>query len=672
MLLTFLLALTLGSERPLAELRTGSPAQQIRNVSGVAPAGNSGWLVAWSNGNVITVAPVGANGLPTNIRKLIPGSEAALASTARGPLLVWSVGNSVFAAPLASDGSFAGPASQLSGLATAIRLACNATRCVAAVGATVSILADDGSVLAMPPASAGIAAVAADPNGFLVVRGASTLRTDRLDLSGAIISTMTIPRVDYGALVPIAADFDGADYTVFYPSATTAELLALTLTDAQASPRYVYSTYIGATDGIAAAWNGTEHLVAVSNITEAGVGVLGAIRPSLLGTVRLDASLAVKASPVTLSDSPRSSYTPRLATANGKFFLAWQHLGYAASSVRGAQLSGGDTTTEAVFTLGPLSQETPALAAAEDRDLALWVERDDAAGTATLFYRRIPEDAERRVLAEALDIALPAAASIGSDSLAVWRENAANDPDNAVIKGAIVSPFSDNVQRIEIGVYSYVKAMAAGANGWMLLVVNTAGGLQVVRVTRAGQVMPPADVFQPSGDDSTIASNGANFLVMKTGGLGVDLALLDANGQVTATGHLDAFNQFAVAAISARRDFVIATAGNDGITFRRIGTDLVNPVITAHYSTFDRTVKLIPFGGGSLAIWGNNALRLDASGTPIGTPVTLDTSILAIAPHGTKATVITSRTIDALPVNAQQLFLRDLAEPDGVRRRALR
>src|ERR1051325_6415349 len=109
MLLTFLLALTLGSERPLAELRTGSPAQQIRNVSGVAPAGNSGWLVAWSNGNVIPVAPVGANGLPTNIRKLIPGSEAALASTARGPLLVWSVGNSVFAGPPPSEGSFARP-----------------------------------------------------------------------------------------------------------------------------------------------------------------------------------------------------------------------------------------------------------------------------------------------------------------------------------------------------------------------------------------------------------------------------------------------------------------------------------------------------------------------------------------------------------------------------------
>lgn len=673
MLLSFLLALTLAGEQPLAELRTGSPLHSIRAVTGVVPAPNGGWLVAWSSGSAITVTPAGADGQPGATRKLIPGRDAALSATARGPIILWTASTGTFAAPLAADGSFSGPASKLSPFApSTLSLACNATRCLAALGSSTTILDDEARILSTTAGTDSIAAMAADPSGFLVVRSTNTaLRAERLDQTGAVTATVPFPDSAAGFGIPAAAAFDGQRYAILYPSNTTPDMLGVTLTlgGTLSTPRAVYHPLIGALDGISLAWNGSEYLLAASDITELGVGFEGTIWPSILNVQRLDRDLAPAASVITLSDAPRSSYGPHVAGAGGKFFVAWQHSGVGAS-VRGAQLAGSNAV-QSVFSLGPLPQLTPVLAAAEDRDLAMWLEADDATNTETLFYRRLPGDAEPRLLAQAYDISQPAAASIGSDWLALWTEAAAADPQHRELKGAIISPFSNDVQRISLGLPGGLVGMAAGANGWVLL-VNNAGKLQTVRVTRAGQVMPAADLSILNGGDAVIASSGSNFLVAAAGGSsGVRLALLDANGQVSATGQLDAPNSFFVAAISARRDFLIATAGN-GISVWRVGATLTNAQLTAHIAATEQPLELIPFGSGSLLTWGANALRLDAGGAAVGTPEGLGSPILAIAPHGASATAIFGRNIDALPLPAQQLFVRELSEMDARRRRSLR
>ncbi|HKO57413.1 MAG TPA: hypothetical protein VJ276_16175, partial [Thermoanaerobaculia bacterium] len=659
MLFAFLLALTLGGETPLADVRIGAPPQYIRSLAGAAPTADGGWLVGWTNGTTITIAPVG-----TDIRKQIGGIDAALASTARGPILLWSVNGGVFAAPLGADGSIIGTASRVAAFpSNNPLLACNATRCVAVTGLTTAILDADARVIASSTSTERASAVAADPNGFLVIRAPnSDIRAERLDASGAVLTTTTIPN----SFSTAAADFDGQRYAIFYAAVDVSTLgVTLALDGTLGTPRAVYRPRIGAMDGISAAWNGSEHLLAVSDITELGIGIEGTIWPSVVDLVHLDRNLTATEPPSSLFNAPRSSYYPRAAAAGGRFYVTWQHTG-VGSSVRGAEIAG-KSITHSVFTTGRLSQYFPTLDAAEERDLATWLESDDAAGKTTLFYRRLPNDAAPRVLAEAYRITLQASTSVGSDWFAAWTESA-ND-DLGRIEGAIISPFSDSVQRVDIGIRGWVEGIATGSNGWMLL-VNTGGRLSTVRVTRSGQVLPAVEIEGSSGSDAAIASNGANFIVaVAHGDQGVDLFLLDGDGQVRARQHVNGPSIYSVAVTAVRRDFILATGGgSNGTSFWNVPSDLGTPQLKGRATGSAQTTRLVPFGSGVLAVWGATALRLDATGGIIGTPTTFDSPILAIAPHGNTATAIFGRVIDG----AQQLFVREIMEPFTGRRRTLR
>jgi hypothetical protein len=662
MLFTFILALTLGAETPLADVRIGAPPQSIRSLAGVAPTAGGGWLVGWSNGTTITIAPAG-----TDIRKQIGGTDAALASTARGPILLWSVSGGVFAAPLGEDGSIIGTASRVAAFpSNNPLLACNATRCVAATGLTTAILDADARILASSTSTERAAAAAADPNGFLVLRTPnSELRAERLDLAGAVLSTTTIPSsYQFGT-----ADFDGQRYAIVYASTIqpTYDLLGVTLglDGTLSTPRPVFDLRLGASDGITLAWNGSEHLLAVSDITELGIGIEGTIWPSVLETVRLDRDLAPIEPPATLFNAPRSSRGPRAAAAGGRFYVVWQHSG-VGSSVRGAEIAG-KSIAHSLFTLGRLAQYFPTLDAAEDRDLATWLESDDATGKTTLFYRRLPTDAAPRILAEAYRITLQASTSVGSDWFAAWSESPTDDVGR--VEAAIISPFSDSVQRISIGMQGWVKGIATGANGWTLL-INTGGRLSTVRVTRSGQVLPAVDIEGLSGSDAAIASNGANFIVaVAHGDPGVDLFLLDGDGRIRARQHVNAPSAYSVAVAAVRRDFILATGGaSNGTSIWNVASDLGEPQLKGRAPGSAQVLRVIPFGSGALAAWGATALRLDATGGIVGTPTTFESPILALAPHGNTATAVFGRTIDG----AQQLFVREIMEPYTGRRRTLR
>lgn len=673
MLLTFLLALTLGGEQPLAPLRTGSPQQYIRNVGGVVstPAGN--WLVTWSNGDNIAIATAGADGRASSEQKLVAGIDAALGSTVRGPILLWSTPDGVFAAPLGSDGRFNGAASKVApNVMTPLMLACNDTRCIAVAGTTAAILDADARVLSSPSGTPRIAAVAADPNGFLVLRVTPRgLNAERLDQTGAITMAALIPNSSNRELQPADADFDGQRYAIFYPDKDSTLLgVTLALDGTLSAPRSVYRPLLGMPEAISVAWNGSEHLLAVSDVKQTGFSE-GSTWASVLVTQRLDRDLAPAAPAATLADTSRLNYYPRAAAGNGgKFFVGWRHTDLG-SIVRGAQIVGG-AATQTVFSVSPIPQFSPALAAADDRDLALWIETGGTNGITTLFQRRLLDDASSRVLAEAFSIAQPAASSIGSDWLTVWTEPAGSDLSNPQLHGAIITPFSDQPQRLAFAAPGFVEGIAAGANGWMLL-VSTGGRLQAVRVTRAGQVFPPADVFVPATRFGAIAWNGAHFLAVTADGTsGARLALLDTSGQVVAAGHLDAPNSAYVAAAASRGDFIVAAGGSGQTSFWRVAPDLASAFFAGKTSGSTQSLKLIPFGTGLLATWSATALRLDAAGQPLGEPTVFDSDILAITPHGAKANAIFAKLVPTFLNVVQQLVLREITEQDSSRRRALR
>src|ERR1051325_8028990 len=167
MLAAFLLALTLSSETPLKPLTTGAPPQKLRSVGGVTAVAGGGWLVAWSDGSTISIASAGADGQPTGNRKSVPGIDAALGTTSKGPILLWTAANGTFAAPLANDGSFRAPASRISAFGSSpLELACNANGCIAVTGNTYSLLDADAQLGAQGPGDPILAAAAA-PSGVL-------------------------------------------------------------------------------------------------------------------------------------------------------------------------------------------------------------------------------------------------------------------------------------------------------------------------------------------------------------------------------------------------------------------------------------------------------------------------------------------------------------------------
>lgn len=645
-----LLALTFGSPTPVAEVRTGATSESIRAVAGVAPrAAGGGFLTVWEGGSTATIVASGPDTRTTGSRTKIGATHAALGASSRGPVLLWTASNELRIARLNNDGSLSAAPKVLAVQAATndLRIACNVDRCVAIHGTAVYVLnAQTFDIVATRTLSGFPTALIADPAGFLIaaVPDAGGLYASRIDNGGAIAMSQTIEsgRVTWSG----AGDFDGERFLLVYGDAdehspSYNDLFAVTvgLDGALGTKRVVYHSRLGSWEA-ALAWNGTRHTLVVSDTTQGGVVIIPPLSvPAALEIVSLDRNLAPLGAPVTVVNDSTEADSPRLATSGSTFFLAYRHFHYEiGGSVRAIQNASG-VEQGAFLTTGSISQQSPAIAAADDRDLALWVETLDKQ---QLRYRRLPEDAEVGTMTEAVLVGQPVAASIGGDWLTAWNEQSTFLELSTSCKAAILNAFADDLQRVAIDEACLsVRGVAAGNNGWLVMFVKS-GRLRVARITRSGQALPSTDV-QILGGDETIVSNGANFLVAGArGNLGVDLSLLDANGGVTAALHIDAPHASTIAAMPARRGYLVAVGSpdNDGVALYNVSSTLTSATPVGHFVGKSDPLHLLPFNGGALLAWDINLQQLDIDGNAVGAPVSTSAPILAIAPHGSEATML--------------------------------
>ncbi|MBV9495846.1 MAG: hypothetical protein JOZ54_16480, partial [Acidobacteria bacterium] len=608
-----LLALTFGNPTPVAEVRTGATSESIRSVAGVAPrAGGSGFLTVWEGGTTATIVASGPDARTTGSRTKIGATHAALGASSRGPVLLWTASNELRIARLNDDGSLSTAPKVLATLAATndLRIACNTDRCVAIHGTAVYVLnAQTFDVVATRTLSGFPTALIADPAGFLIAAtpDAGGLYASRIDDAGAIVMSQTIQTgsVSWSG----AGDFDGERYVLVYGdidehSPTFKDLFAVTLgLDGTLGTKHaVYHSRFGGWE-LALAWNGTRHTLAVSDATQGDLIITPPVGiAAALEIVSLDRNLAPLGAPITVVNDSTDADSPHLATSGNTFFLAYRHFNYEiGGSVRAIQNASG-VEQSAFLTTGSISQQTPAIAAADDRDLALWVETLDKQ---QLRYRRLPEDTQAGTMSEAVLVGQPVAASIGGDWLTAWNEQSSFLEVSTSCKAAILNAFADDLQRIAIDEACLsVRGVAAGNNGWLVMFVKS-GRLRVARITRSGQALPSTDV-QVLGNDEAIASNGANFLVAAArGNQGVDLSLLDANGGVTATLHIDALNATTIAAMPARRGYLVAVGSpdNNGIALYNVSSTLTSATPMGRFVGKSDPLHLIPFNGGALLAW---------------------------------------------------------------------
>lgn len=660
-----LLALAFGNPTPVAGVRVGVANMPMRAVVGVAPAGGGGWLTAWEDGSQVTLAPSHANGT----RRQIPAWAAALASSPRGPILLWTRNGELRIAPLAGDGSFAAPPTLLTTFTNGLflQLACNENGCAATVDATLWLLDRDFRVLGTRTLSGQAEALVADPTGFLVLRRASYppatgIVAERVDGNGVTTMSRTILE---DVIAHVAADFDGERYAIVYGPAGaygTPEYgliagVSLALDGTLGPRRIVYRSRLASSE-IALAWNGATHALAVSDISGPGLVLEITLFPTAFETVSLDRDLNVLGAPATIRNDDTTVRTPRIAASDGRFFLAYEHIG-AVTSVRTIEASPSGTVG-AILTTGPVPQLSPTIAAAEGRDLVLWLEPEEKM---QLRYRRLPQDSESGMLSEARVVGRASAASLGSDWLVAWGEQATMLPTSATCKAAILNAFVDGPQRLDIHEpCALVYGVAAADNGWMLA-FSANRQLRVARVTRSGQVLPSMEIGL--SDDAAIVANGPSFLVASArSSLGVDLRRLDANGAVTASQHIDAQGALTIAAMAARRDFLVAIGSDAGVSVYAVSSTLaVEP--KAHLGGRSNPLHLVPFHGGALVTWGTHAQELDVDGNEIGPAVIAGAPIFDVAPHGNEATIVFVGT-------SQRVMTQPLLATNSDRRRATR
>lgn len=683
-----LLALALGDPQPIAPVSIGASVQSVSPyTSSVAPNGSGGWLAAWStldlrptvNEQIVRIEKLDALGHPVATR-VLPGDMPRIAATARGPMLLWHNGQNVFAARLDDSGNFATAPTQLPNGGTKTHLTCNATHCLAATGLSLTVIDADARIVSTATANAQPVALAADPEGFLLLEHEAATEAfvaERRNLAGnaTFIAQMGPRQGD-----AVGVDFDGADYTVvtMFWSVEARGLRAVKLSPygTLGTARDVFSWTTGYENGASLAWNGAEHLLVIADVTGGGGANLpdySTIQPSTLRAVRLDRNLSPTGPPATISSMRWANGLPSVASSGDAFFVLWQHRGVGISA-RGARIVAGQKLSDEVVSGGAVHQELPEIGAAEERDLVIWKEADDAREKARLFYRRLPQDEQPRVLSEAYAISSNARiAAIGTDWLAAWTQSNAPaigdyDERKQEVKAAIISPFTDEIQRFDLGISGRIDSVVAIANGWLVL-LDDFRTFKTVRVTRAGQVLPAVDLG-PAHGRAVLASNGENVLAAWPKDLNhVSLALLDANGQTIRSRTVDASANFEVAAIGSRGNFLVL--GSPAPRVWNVAGDLsdVQEKVVAVPGIW-YPPSLIPYDGGALATADTRALRLDADGNAIGKVEDIGGRIVAIASHGAEATVLELRKIEYAPRGtADQYFVRRLAEEEGPRRR---
>ncbi|HEY8184320.1 MAG TPA: hypothetical protein VII32_18900 [Thermoanaerobaculia bacterium] len=670
--------LILGPERRVAEFRV-SASPNGEQLAGLVPEGTD-LLAVWIRrgyyaGGSFTYIPsalrsvlIDANGRPRpeTSRLLVEErwiDRAFADRTDAGAVVVWSAGSKTYGERiggtphLIADGRLAGG------------LKCSASRCAiswdASFSSTFTIIDSESNVIRDSIDAPQLNVVAADPNGFLFagVRGEQVVAA-RVDNAGQQLFEVSADRPFFRPL-EIAADFDGNRYLVAWTSVSSLWASTLSTNGTMSSPARVFDNPHALQ---AIAWNGSQHLALLSLTNPCG-GYEGTICPTTLYTLPIDSNLSAKALQIQPLTTQGNAMLPAALIANsGSFYAA---MGYNTNQRTAPLLlsriaADGSPASREPISLAPQSQSGAVIAAAGDHHVVFWEEFDAANGKSLLLYSR--DDGVSRgdthILAGQATIGDFRVATVGSDILVVWPEDVPSryralimHPDGST-SPADAPPYTN----------AWVTTLAGSETAWLF-----ASGKRATLISRAGVNLAPQSIQFSDIDSQTVAaaSDGEHFLIVSSGGKGMNMTLVNADGSIAFMDRkLFDINPSRLSLSWNGHEYMVGV----GSALQRLDSN-GNPLGNVLVLTEANVVSYVPLRDSWLvSFWTDGhpfGFRIK-DGRQIEPAFPMEPPIASVLNRDGSATAMFARVVDAPPFgSAPAVFLREIRATDFVRRRAI-
>jgi hypothetical protein len=606
-----------------------------------------------------------AEGLPLSASTLLEPviGRPRLVATASGPLLFWSrlgVGGAVveqYTSAIRADTSLVDSSGhKVTQQAIFDPILCGPHACFAvdqfAHSGAILDLSGNPQITGLSLPSTSTRILAADDDGFLLgVPGAGITPPSLIHIDGRGIATWSV--VLPLATQRFAADFDGRQFVLARFENGQLSISTISLSGRQGATRTLPASRILPQEAPVMAWNGAQHLIAV---TAATIGFTGQSQddklrlPSILLALRIDRDLSpLQPDYVSLDSDPVNVGRPSLAVNGSTFLAAWTHFATSdgvSHDVRTAAVTpDGAITRNRGAAPARLDQLDPVIVFNGNRSLVVWREADPAAGHDFVRFAIIAGSATVRsgILATPRGATGLAAGASGSDFLVVWRALVSlPKPDpllpDTIEEAAIVgengefSSFIFSLPAINSDVRS---AVTAGDDGWIVVGADGDGFLRIVKVSRDGHHVEPDPVPTVTLSPTYLAAvhTSARPVVVFSARSNKDCPTCDAPWVLTLSGDGSAKSIEQVggvagpvaAAWNGSEILMVSSLGSrtsltrlnaDGQPLAATVSESSTPGVSPEYGQ----LSVAPFAPGWLISWGTGLQRADAEGHLVSIP----------------------------------------------------
>jgi hypothetical protein len=388
-----------------------------------------------------------------------------------------------------------------------------------------------------------------------------------------------------------------------------------------------------------------------------------------LYTLPIDSNLSAKALQIQPLTTQGNAMLPAALIANsGSFYAA---MGYNTNQRTAPLLlsriaADGSPASREPISLAPQSQSGAVIAAAGDHHVVFWEEFDAANGKSLLLYSR--DDGVSRgdthILAGQATIGDFRVATVGSDILVVWPEDVPSryralimHPDGST-SPADAPPYTN----------AWVTTLAGSETAWLF-----ASGKRATLISRAGVNLAPQSIQFSDIDSQTVAaaSDGEHFLIVSSGGKGMNMTLVNADGSIAFMDRkLFDINPSRLSLSWNGHEYMVGV----GSALQRLDSN-GNPLGNVLVLTEANVVSYVPLRDSWLvSFWTDGhpfGFRIK-DGRQIEPAFPMEPPIASVLNRDGSATAMFARVVDAPPFgSAPAVFLREIRATDFVRRRAI-